>query len=369
MNVTPPTNRIVTLAVATLAYMILGYGIDNALAAPGPSTGSLGLADINNEQLAAQEPVLLVGPVKGLTTAWHAVPERIAVPMGSDIEFRVETSGKVRIKWTGASEVARDSSGSTASCSMKGPGMVVVNVRVTGPGMDWSRTVLIDAIDIAPERILTNVSASVDAVDLDEDSSNAEAMAYLLGESIAELQPVYEGRPGLDGHLEPSYYATSVDRTIHLTAEVDPPQFASMLEWALDGQILALGDSVYRSLDETGEWIFEVGPVGNPGRIEIQTYSVSITSISTREPSLDEQFILPEGQSVTFEAATDPPGFEGFITWLAATQFGSSSQLLGTGPVFAVQFDDTFGQDPNQGSFQWLGVKADNAAFEQQQTD
>ena len=77
--------------------------------------------------------------------------------------------------------------------------------------------------------------------------------------------------------------------------------------------------------------------------------------------------IVPEGVPVTFTAVTEPPGYEEDITWLATTKYGTGVPILGRGPTFTTQFDNTFGPHPDGGLWQWLGVKADNAAAGQDQ--
>ena len=45
--------------------------------------------------------------------------------------------------------------------------------------------------------------------------------------------------------------------------------------------------------------------------IDVETYSVSITS------HLSNVDFIPEGEPITFEAVTNPPGYEDEIVWLS----------------------------------------------------
>ena len=108
-----------------------------------------------------------------------------------------------------------------------------------------------------------------------------------------------------------------------------------------------------------GEHTVSVGPTNRTIGVVIDTYSVTIASHKSRED------IVPEGESVMFKAFTDPPGFEEDIRWLSSTKYGTAAPVLGFGPTFTCQFDDTWGVDPAIGDFQWLGVRADNATFNQ----
>ena len=70
-------------------------------------------------------------------------------------------------------------------------------------------------------------------------------------------------------------------------------------------------------------------------------------------------------ETVTLTARTIPAGFEEEITWLASTKYGRCEPIMGQGPTFTVRFDETWGGSADGVPFQWLGVRADHAAFNQ----
>ena len=133
------------------------------------------------------------------------------------------------------------------------------------------------------------------------------------------------------------------------------------MEWRVDGKAVGLGLSLDHSFVSVGVHTISVGPPDRAQEILVETYDVNFTS---HIPGVD---IVPEGEPVTFDAVTDPPGFESFITWIATTKYGTGTPVLGYGPVFTVQFDDTWTELEDGSIFQWLGVKADNAVFGQDQ--
>ena len=53
-------------------------------------------------------PRMKIGPIPGLTTAWHAAPEQTGVPLGATVQFKVTgLSPTTPVTWTGAVEVQR----------------------------------------------------------------------------------------------------------------------------------------------------------------------------------------------------------------------------------------------------------------------
>ena len=164
---------------------------------------------------------------------------------------------------------------------------------------------------------------------------------------------------------------------MHTSVEVDPPGFAPLIEWRYDGQPLGappasfslvmdwssegMGATATRHFTLIGNHTIEVGPLMNPDQIEIETYSVTITSHISGED------IIPEGEPVVFIAETDPPGYEDEITWLSSTKYGTAVPILGEGPIFIAEFNDTWGPHPDGGNWQWLGVKGDTATAGQDQ--
>ena len=76
---------------------------------------------------------------------------------------------------------------------------------------------------------------------------------------------------------------------------------------------------------DVGAHVVEVGPILAPSAVEIETYSVTITSHVSGEDT------VPEGEPIVFTAETDPPGYETEITWLSSTKYGTAEPILGEG--------------------------------------
>lgn len=295
---------------------------------------------------------LLLMPIPGLTSGIHPAPPSTPIPLGSVLRFRVELPPDADIAWTGAVEIRRDQSGSTAECPLNELGLTEARADIAlANGLCWDEIMFLNVVDIPVEAIqVGSVAASVSPLALDESSSNEETMEYYFGESIASLT-----------ELSPGRYLTSIDRTIQLSAiDIQPPMFAPLIEWRVDGTASALGAFSETNFLEAGPHAVSSGPPAGAATIRIDTYSVTIISH-------DEDYIIPEGEPVTFEAATDPPGYENHITWLSSTKYGTAVPVLGQGPTFTTQFDNTFGPHPDGGLWQWLGVKGDDFPLGQDQ--
>jgi hypothetical protein len=192
-----------------------------------------------------------------------------------------------------------------------------------------------------------------DRAPIERTSTNERTMArYFDPESIASLT---EESPG--------HYVTSVSRTLIFTAVVEPAEFAPLIEWRTEGRAYALGSLSARVLDNVGTHTILAGQPDDPQRIVVDTYDVTITShISGKD-------IVGEDEVVAFTAVTDPPGYEDRIMWLSSTKYGIADPVTEQGQNFVVGFSDTWGPDPEEpdGILQWLGVKADNTVFNQDQ--
>ena len=344
---------------ALIVTGLVGTLVVVRILALGQSLPPLQLADTN-----VVDPTFAIGPIDGLTSSWYLAPPVTSIPLGTYVQLHQPASPHSIVKWTGAEEVARDAQGSTAECWLLEPGPHVVRVDVVGPDQGSSGHVeqsssscVLNVVNIPLDQITVSVAEVwVDPVAIDEslpqDQLNELTMDYFFGLSIAALHDLGNGR-----------YRTSVDRLVHMTVAVDPPGFAPLMEWRFDGAAREIGASTTTWFTDIGNHVAEVGPLLNPAEIEIETYSVTITSHISGED------IIPEGEPVLFEAVTDPPGYENEIAWLSSTMYGTAEPILSEGPVFIAEFNDTWGPWPEDPSvlFQWLGVKADNAAFNQDQ--
>lgn len=321
---------------------------------------------------------LYLEPIAGLTTRTHLAPTHTAAPVGSVLRFRQALPDGTTVEWIGGViEIAQNETGSIVECPLAEPGIVSITARVKdaeGRVVRENRCAL-DVLNIQVSQIqVRGIEAVVGRVKLNSESTNEETMGYYFGNSIAPLVPIRSGNralhvsePGEENASSAAknavpQYSTSVDRPLRFNVTVDPPGIAPLMEWRVDGQVMDfLGGSHVDNFFSAGRHEISVGPPRRAGRMIIQTYRTEIVS------HLRDVDIVPENRSVIFEAVTDPPGFESQIRWLSSTKYGTAEPILGRGRTFTVTFKDTFGDDPNNGLWQWLGVKANNVLFGQDQ--
>jgi hypothetical protein len=331
------------------AIVVLGWNARAGADPPGFDRHRTGAVIEEPVPDSSMIPRVRMGPIPEWTIGWHEAPQRTAIPAGTLVLFRQDAPPGSTIEWLGAEETIRDGGGSTAQCLMAPPGFYEVRVTVRPPsGIETVHVAQFDAVDFQANNLQVGaVELSVDPLGIDEGSSNEDTMRGFFGASIAKLT-----------QLGPDHYRTSVDKRVHLVVSVDPPAFAPIIEWRVDGVAQFLGADVTSLLRYTGSHRIAVGPPGVERAATLEQYRVTITS---HRSNVDR---LPEGQEVTFEAETNPPGLEGEITWLSSTKNWTGRPILGTGPRFTVRFDNTW-----ENGFQWLGVKADNDPFNQDQKE
>jgi len=326
-----------------------------------------------DEQPEVAPREMFIESIAGLTTARHRAPDRLTVPRGTEIGFFLSVPESAEVTLSGANMTARMPEGLYMTCTPMETGLAMVEAMTeTADGKVFHNACRLDVVATAVETIAAQaVTASVAPFEVDANTSNAERVRTFFGESIASFDPLIStvDTAALDGRRRPGNaaqstapaYRTSVDRTIDLTAIVNQPDFAPLMEWRIDGHAWALGEASQFVFNKVGRHIVEVGPPERSAKVMIQTYRTIITSHAAGENSITED------EWITFEAETDPPGFENDITWLSATKFGTAEPAVGQGPVFAARFADTFGPTPDGGLWQWAGVKADNARVGQDQ--
>jgi hypothetical protein len=297
--------------------------------------------------------VLSIGPIDGITEAWHVAPDATAVPLGALLTFRVHAPASAAVSWQGAVEVERNGDASIAVCRLERVGRMDVGVRVVDGGKERSDACALDvvAVDPADVRIAAtfvetgaiDVGAGLEAGDL-----NPRTVDLFFGPSIATLRD-------LGGDL----YLTSVGRPVPVTVTVDPPGFGPLVEWRIDGAPRGIGASSAYALRDPGLHEISFGPPAAARAIKVETYRTTITHFvpATEGLRADVPYV--------FFAQTEPPGYEREITWLAATKFGSALPVLGGGAMFVCEFRDVYGPHPDGGLWAWFGVKADNAAMGQ----
>lgn len=310
---------------------------------------SIRTVDVRQKRPGPLVPLVIL-PIPGLTTASHPAPASTAIPLGATILLRQSAPSDAIIQWSGADELVRDETGSTAKCSMNtlGWSRVAVEISYTS-GIVAEQGFDMNVIDIDVSDIqIGAIDVPVGPLPLHENLTNGQTMAYYFAGSVATVLEIGEG-----------HYRTSIDRPLPLGVSVDPPGVAPIIEWRIDGAGKHLGAALedYRQ-QEIGTHVVSVGPPGGAQSVQFDMYSVEIISHTNAAD------IIPEGVPITFEAITHPPGFEEEIRWLSSTKYGSATAVVGYGPTFRAEFNDTVGPDD---AWQWLGVIADNARFGQDQ--
>ena len=314
-------------------------------------------------------PRLFFEPIEGLTTTRHLAPSQTAIPLGTVLELFFDVPEDAQVTFSGATITSRTAEGIKATCLLNQEAPVIVAaICEMSDGARYTRSCRLDVVSIAIGDISVTVATpTVAPFDLDEYATNEETMSAYFGESIAELVETttdVSGAVGTDGgRRRPRLvsvnrrFRTSIFRRINFHADVNPPAFAPLMEWRIDGLARAIGADRRETFSLVGEHRVLVGPPSRSAEVVIDTYSVSITS---HRSGYD---IVPESEWIMFQAVTDPPGNEEDIRWLSSTKYGMADPVLGFGPTFTCQYDDTWGVDADLGNFQWLGVRADNARF------
>ena len=325
------------------------------------ATAGNGVAQIVPQSIEIRDPTpppmqgqLILDPVPGLTSRTRAAPLATAMPLGITVQFEfLRSLAPIQVRWVGDGLIVQTSlESNTAAITLDRTGWHAVSVEVNdGSGWSLAARCLLRGVDIACGDIAWSITdVSVTPVDLDENSSNHETMAVYFGESVAQLK-----------QLGPAHYRTSIFRAVHLQAATTPSGFEPLTEWQFDGRPRVGTEQLDLAVNDVGSWMVAAGPVGQDDTIQLDTYRVRITSHTS------SRNIVPEGEPITFEAVTEPSGYEDEITWISSTLYGTASPVLGRGPTFIVQFDATWGRHRSGFGWQWLGVRADNARFNQDQ--
>jgi len=316
-----------------------------------PSQGDPGLS-ITPDKLPKYGHELLIGPVQGLTTDWHTAPKRTAIPTGTMARFRVEPhvgTEITEIEWSGAVP----SAGFSAFCPIPSGSEHEIVVRVTdNANTTWETTCRLVAVDVATQDIQIVSAAPIVpelAIDLDasQDRFNQQAVDIWFGkESVAQV-----------AEIAPDYYATSVERDVLVDVETLPRGFEPLMEWRVQGGASGLTGDAQRYYD-IGLRSFEVGPPSQPLGFELEVYKAHVTSHGGGD-------VIDTAGPVTFTAATEPAGFEPYLTWMASTKYGSTVPVFGRGSTFTTTYVDTWGLLDDGTPWQWVGVSVDNASFGQ----
>lgn len=309
-------------------------------------------------------PGLLLGPIEGLTTAWHVAPEKFAVPRGSTVQLRCQVPSTAQVRWTGATEISRNDEGSTAECPTAEFGIHQVGVEVVlsqedpskekeprKPRETEARPLIyeceFEVVRAAASSIRVGTPSITRApLRISETASNWELLKHYTSGSIAEVHEIGAGR-----------YATAVQTPVTLSARVGPGIFGALTEWRVDGEAVLLGEYVHYTFLHHGKHVVEVGPPGMTTSLEVEAYEVTL------EPATPTSSDIVDGVAATFTAHTEPKGFERYVTWLGAARFGTVAPATGTGEKFTVTFDKTISREASGNLARWVGVRADHATI------
>jgi hypothetical protein len=307
-----------------------------------------------------------LGPIEGVTTVWHPAPAEITVPIGTTIRLKCADPVDSDLKWNDSFRLERAVDGTIATVQVMKEGVLEVSVRSERrhegggdkqkPGQATAMVVhscRIIGVALALDAIkASGISVSAATPVLNDQSTNTETMRAFFegGNRTQSISVVREVHPG--------HYVTARSRIVEIAARAEDSRFASLMEVRVPGYRPSLG-TIEVLLATTEKHVVEAGPPHHPRRITIETYHVRIT-----EPKAGSS--IEEGKPVVFTAVTEPAGFENQITWLSSTRFGTGAPVLGRGPRFAATFRDIWGPHPESGATsEWLGVRADDAVFDQ----
>jgi hypothetical protein len=322
------------------------------------------------------------------------------------------------VRWEGATPLPETPEGYPATVEFRGAGQRQVNLRVTmsthpgqgGPPLAVDDVFRLDALDVPADRVAAVIdypgAASTPPVDLNGDFNVDESDLQRFWEDyghrrgdpaystladwdangtvdltdLVRFVDAYQGWKGRD--IGPTYgnglvlpvagrpfpmaeYSFGVPASL-FRAHTEPAGMEPWIEWRTDGVKDAVGAVFSRGFTGAGEHVVSARMFSAARDLEdsrkITIYSARITNFKTGD-------IVENGVDYTFEAATDPPGFEEYVNWFASTKFGTVSAFHGRGATFKVRFDGTWGTLPTDPpiDFQWLGVQADNSFFNQDQ--
>ncbi len=288
-------------------------------------------------QVEIDEPSgpLRLGPVAGITTAWHDAPAIFAVPLGTRLEFDVPAPAGALVSWDGV--VGANTDGGL--CVIDEPGRHKVTVKVVAEGITtYESQVVIQTLATTGSGLTIDVQPVAESIFDDRIVTNQHTMDAFFSASIAELSQLGEG-----------HYATSVGKPLSWRARIEPEDLAPLLEWRVDGEAVSLGTQLHASIDEIGSHRISVGPPEQAARVDLDTYAVEV------HPLFSFTGVFPENIALPFLATTEPAGFENLVTWLASTKHGTAYPATGSGPIFSTTFSSTAGP----AGMAWSGVKGD----------
>ena len=269
------------------------------------------------------ELTLSLEPYAPFTTVSHVAPEALRLPKHTKATFSVRSNYPVAdFVWTGASEVSRRATSSSAEITFKKKGAYTVSVtpmiRLPDGSLERragrSKSIAITATDIQPRKIAIRIT----------DPTSAPMVGY--------------------------------KNQIHnCKAETSPPGYENLIEWTGGGSPWSgLGPRFSTSYSRKGRFNLRAGPSST---LDFDIYEVA----SIRWESPHGQMIW-YGFPITFAALTDPPGFGDHVPWRVESMHDMVARAepsVGKGATFKTAFHPT-----KDGRSLWAQVfAADVAAF------
>ncbi len=307
---------------------------------------------------ADPETSLHFGPVPGFTTALNEAPSDLLIPLGNQIPFKIVRRWEEgeSVQWEGQSLIWADGENALYEFNQVGEFGIACTILPGGERIECA----ISVRAFEPEDLAYTYDAGEVLTNVHEDATNVETVArYFHPDSIATVQWVSQDQ-----------LVTSVEKAILFSARAIPPRGAgnirrpgirvdgppsresSLIEWRVDGQAVGVADASFSSL-LPGVHAVEVGPPGLASSFTLMTYEIEITSDWPYDSP-------PENAQVTYNATTNPPGFEHLVNWLAATKHGTAEPTTGYGRDFTTTYSNTLGAHQQHGRWRWVGVRGDD---------
>ncbi|MEM7228908.1 MAG: hypothetical protein AAF432_08845 [Planctomycetota bacterium] len=343
--------------LATMSVALPAFG----QAAQSLSGSNQGVSGKVTNGLPGYKIEVLMGPIDGLTTGWHKVPEQTAMPLGTVVELRASVPEAAAVTWSNAYQTLRTDTTSFATAVLTNTGMTPVSVRVDFQGKRYKADLMWDVQPVALQDIgVANIRVVEETIvdpHLDGMALNNWTMDHYFGASVASVTELLPGR-----------YLTSIQKNVTVEADVHPAEFAPLVEWRDNGVAKRLGTSVTLPINTVGLHALEAGRPGKSAEADVIAYQTVITSHNVQPIINDpDQEYFEEGTKIGLTAVTIPAGYEEHITWMTSTKYGTAEPVLGSGPNFYCVFNSTVGHEADGSMFQWLGVKADNHVMGQDQ--
>jgi hypothetical protein len=145
-------------------------------------------------------------------------------------------------------------------------------------------------------------------------------------------------------------------------AATEPAGFEPWIDWTLDAETIGSGAILHEPLREPGtrtlgaRWAFG-SSAAQDDEHPLTLYRASFVELGS---TITE---IQDGQAYTLRVRTDPPGFENYVRWSAATLFGQATPSSGRGRAFTTTFSGTLRGRGSEPAGRWLGIQAGNAYF------